>query len=381
MLTHSHAAERRAAWVALGLLLTVHPRLKRTIHPGAVDPAGLLAGSAEALEGALSLRPPEARDIFSGDFPEMADKEISAAGKAGVSIVTWEDESYPPGLRYLPDPPPFLYVRGALLPRDADAVAVVGSRRGTPYGIRVAERIASDLAGSGITVVSGLARGVDTAAHRGALAGAGRTIGVLGSGIDVVYPGENRRLFAQVPAAGAVVTEFPFGTGPLPRNFPVRNRIIAGLASAVLVVEAARDSGSLITAMLAAETLGIPVCAVPGPITSKTSEGCNDLIFDGVTPVRGVEDILHVLPDAARERARRLRDGPEGKRARREPPADLAEGARRVLHLLDLDLPRSADELARTAGVAGGALLGHLLELEVKGLAGQLPGGLYIRKR
>jgi DNA processing protein len=346
-----------------------------------VKPEAFLAGSVAALEVALCLRPQEARDIVSGNFPETADKEISAAGKAGVSIVTWEDEGYPPSLRYLPDPPAFLYVRGDLQPRDVDAVAVVGSRRGTPYGLRVAERIASELAGAGITVVSGLARGIDTAAHRGALSGGGRTIGVLGSGIDIVYPSENRRLFDQVSGAGAVVTEFPFGAGPLPRHFPVRNRIIAGLASVVVVVEATRDSGSLITAMLAAETLALPVSAVPGPITSPTSEGCNDLIFDGATPVRGVEDILGILPAAVEERARRLRDGTRRQPATQGLPADLEEGARRVLRSLDEDSPRSAEELARSAELASGALLSHLLELEMRGFAEQLPGGLYIRKR
>jgi len=374
----------RKGWLCLGLLFWVSPRYKSHICLRSVRPEGLLAQSIEALGNTLSLQPREAGDIFTRNFPDWADKEIEAAGKYGVAIVTLEDAGYPGRLKNLPDPPPFLYVRGRIEPEDAAAVAVVGSRRATSYGLRVAERIGGGLAEAGLTVVSGMARGIDTAAHRGAMASGGRTIGVLGSGIDVVYPKENRRMFERVAESGALVSEFPFGAPPQAHHFPIRNRIISGLSSAVVVVEAARDSGSLITARLAADELGLPVCAVPGPITSPTSEGCNDLIYDGAPPVRYVQDVVEELPAPVRRLA-------EENRSRRAPSqvsgdrgtaaaARLKRETRRVLNHLRHDEPRGADDLAASMGVAVSVLLAHLLELEILGLAAQLPGGLYIRK-
>ncbi len=370
---------RRRSWVAIGLLLSAHPRLKGHFSPEKVLSGGLIERGVPPDLGAPFLRPEEGRAIFTGTFPEWADKEILASEKAGVAIVTYEDSTYPPHLRNLPDPPPFLYVRGELPVGDA-GVAVVGSRRATPYGIKVAGDLGRGLAQAGLVVVSGLARGIDTAAHRGALAGDGRTVGVLGSGIDVVYPKENRRLFDEVAAQGALVTEFPLGTPPLAHHFPVRNRVIAALSEAVVVVEAARDSGSLITARLAADDLGLPVAAVPGPVTSKTSMGCNDLLYDGATPVRGVQDAIDLLPPAAREAARtawRGRSGGAGAEVQLNLPAE----AERVLGALSLETGRSLDDLSSSVRLAPGALLGHLLELEIRGLAARLPGGLFVRKQ
>ena len=367
------------AWVALGLLSSQSPRYKSHINPHTVRPEGLLESSAEALGNALALRPQEARDIFSRNFPERADKEIEAAGKAGVAIVTFEDAVYPHGLRNLPDPPPFLYVRGKFEPDDEAAVAIVGSRRATPYGVWVAGEIGRGLAATGVTVVSGLARGIDTAAHRAALEAGGRTIAVLGSGIDIVYPKENRRMFERVARAGAVVTEFPFGAPPEPYHFPVRNRLISALSAAVVVVEAARDSGSLITARLAGDELGLPVCAVPGPITSQTSMGCNDLIYDGAAPVRDLRDVLAELPERIRSRAARTLSRRPSAPAT-PSPRRLDGGAEKVLRSLKPGEPRSVDELAGSMNLASEVVLGHLLELELLGLAGQLPGGLYVRK-
>jgi len=317
------------------------------------------------------LRHPEAGDIFSGNFPETADKQILAARIKGVRVLTYEDGDYPDRLRNLPDPPPVLFVKGRDLPAAGAAVALVGSRRATPYGLNAATGLARELAARGVSVVSGLARGIDTAAHRGALEGDGLTYGVLGSGVDVVYPPENRKLFDQVPESGALVSEFPFGTSPRPYRFPVRNRLIAALSEAVVVVEAARDSGSLITAKLASDDLGLPVGAVPGPITSRTSRGCNDLIYDGATPIRDVDDILDLVPEARVSSASPPRPRSD---------EDLDPAARRVLEALAQDTPRGADELASVLQLESGRLLGHLLELEMRGLASRLPGGLYLRK-
>jgi len=371
---------RRRSWVAVGLLLSAHPRLKGRFHPEKVLADGLIEQGVPPDLGEEFLRPEEGRAIFTGTFPDWADKEILASEKAGVAIVTYENPAYPPRLRNLPDPPPFLYVRGELPVGDA-GVAVVGSRRATPYGIKVAGDLGRGLARAGLVVVSGLARGIDTAAHRGALAGDGRTVGVLGSGIDIVYPKENRRLFDQVAGQGALVSEFPLGTPPHAHHFPVRNRVIAALSEAVVVVEAARDSGSLITARLAADELGLPVAAVPGPVTSRTSVGCNDLLYDGATPVRDVLDAIDLLPPGHREAARSAWQRGEVRPASGGGRHGLPRETERVLLALSLETARSLDELASSVRLAPGALLGHLLELEIRGLAARLPGGLFVRKQ
>src|SRR5437762_9206972 len=210
------------------------------------------------------------------------------------------DTAYPANLREIQTPPGRLYVRGTLTEDDALAVAIVGARAATPYGVAVAERLAADLAARGVTVVSGLARGIDSAAHRGALRVGGRTIAVLGSGADVIYPPENRRLAARIEEGGAVVSQFAPGTPPLAHHFPLRNRVIAGLSLGVVVVEAAERSGALITARLAAE-FGREVMAVPGPVTSPASRGAHALIRDGAALVESGEDVIAELPARWRE--------------------------------------------------------------------------------
>lgn len=360
------------------MVLAAYPRLHGRLRPGEVDPARLLERLPEELETAHSLRPMEAQAIFSGVFSARARKEIASCLEKGIAIVTFEDSTYPGRLRDLPDPPAFLYMRGHVSEGDEDAVAIVGSRRATPYGLHVAGMLGREMARAGVTVVSGLARGIDTAAHAGALEGGGRTIGVLGSGIDVVYPRENERLCRRIAGSGAVMTELPLGAPPLPHHFPIRNRVIAALSSAVVVVEAARHSGSLITARVAGDEMGLPVAAVPGPVTSATSAGCNDLLFDGATPVRDPRDVMDLLPQAARERL-----AARGGRDKGEPgpiPDDLPGESRRILEALGTGKASSADGLASATGLASAVLLGHLLGLEMRGLVRQLPGGLYMRK-
>ena len=208
--------------------------------------------------------------------------------------MTFLAEDYPKVLLEIPDPPPYLYVKGELRGSET-AVAVVGSRRASTYGMLTTTRLATELAAHGVTVVSGMARGVDTAAHRGALSGGGRTIGVLGCGIDVVYPPENRKLFEEMAEKGALVSEFPLGTLPLAENFPRRNRIISGMSRGVLVVEAMENSGSLITAQFALDQ-GREVFAIPGNINTSSSRGANRLIKQGAKLVESVDDILEELP-------------------------------------------------------------------------------------
>ena len=213
---------------------------------------------------------------------------------SGIKVVSSVDRDYPANLRQISDSPPVLYFRGTLLPSDDLAIAVVGARHATVYGKQVTEKLVFDLVNQGLTIVSGLARGIDSIAHRAALNAGGRTIAVLGSGVDTIYPPENRQLAERIVENGAIVSEFPLGFPSVPSNFPARNRIISGLSLGVLVTEAAVDSGSLITAGCAAEQAR-EVFAVPGPINSKMSEGVNNLIKEGVHPATEAADILEIL--------------------------------------------------------------------------------------
>jgi DNA processing protein len=296
------------------------------------------------------------------------------------------DAEYPALLLAIPTAPPTLHVRGALVEGDTLAVAVVGSRRATPYGLTVAETLAAELAARGVTIVSGLARGIDTAAHRGALRVGGRTIAVLGSGVDVVYPPENVRLADEIAARGALVSQFGPGTPPLPHHFPTRNAVIAGLSLAVVVVEAAERSGSLITARLAAE-LGREVLAMPGRATAPESRGANRLIQDGAALALGWEDVVAALPErwkacldtggtigAAGENAsgREHRSGP-GEAAGRS-----AAATRQVLSLLGDD-PVEIDHVIERSGLGAGPVSAALLDLELEGRVRQIEGKRFVR--
>lgn len=298
------------------------------------------------------------------------------------------DACYPSNLREIPTPPGMLYVRGSFDEGDALAVAIVGSRAATSYGLAVAERLAADLAARGVTVVSGLARGIDSAAHRGALRAGGRTIAVLGSGLDVIYPPENRRLAREIEAQGAVVSQFGPGTRPLSGHFPARNRVIAGLALAVVVVEAAEKSGSLITAGLAGE-MGREVMAVPGLLTSAQSVGAHRLIQDGAALVQGWEDVVGQLPLRWRDRV-----GPASATTRtstgagvadRAAPADptpLAPGRHaeqfELLRVIGEE-PTDIDGIIERSGLSPGRASALLVTLEVEGRIRQLEGKRFVQ--
>ena len=291
-----------------------------------------------------------------------------------VRALERDGAEYPALLRSVPDAPPTLHVRGRLLESDALAVAVVGSRRATPYGLAVAETMAADLAARGVTIVSGLARGVDSAAHRGALRVGGRTIAVLGGGVDVVYPPENRRLADEIGRQGAVVSQFAPGTPPLPQNFPTRNAVIAGLSLAVVVVEAADRSGSLITARLAAE-LGREVLAVPGRVTTPESRGANRLIQDGAALALGWEDVVAALPDRWRsciDTAARMTP------VTAEPAGNEDEPGRAILCLLGED-PIDIDRVIERSGLGAARVSAALLDLELSGRVRQIEGKRFVR--
>jgi DNA processing protein len=287
------------------------------------------------------------------------------------------DAHYPAQLSEIPDAPEILYVRGRLERDDALAVAVVGSRRATPYGMSVAESVSAELAARGVTVVSGLARGIDSAAHRGALRGGGRTIAVLGGGVDKIYPSENRSLAGEIEARGAVVSQFAPGTPTLPHHFPIRNRVIAGLALGVVVVEAAEHSGALITARLAAE-LGREVMAVPGRVTSEASRGAHALLRDGAALVETWEDVIRALPTRWRACVRALRRSDSSPAADAETGIGNHEDNRALLRVVG-DEPITMDDVIERSGLASHRVASLLLELELQGRVRQVEGKRFVR--
>lgn len=289
-----------------------------------------------------------------------------------AELIDPDDPRYPALLAAITSPPA-LYVRGTVTEEDALAIAIVGSRHASAYGLEVAERLAFELAARGVTIVSGLARGIDTAAHRGALAGGGRTLAVLGSGLDVVYPPENRQLMDEIPFRGAVISQFVPGTPPVAYNFPARNRIIAGLALGVVVVEAAERSGALITAGFAGD-LGREVFAVPGRITSDTSRGANGLIQDGAKLIQGWADIVQELPNRWR---RAMRSPATIERGADEPIADTDEG--RVLTTLRTDDARTIEAIIADAALPAGRVAAALVGLELTGWVRQFEGQRWVR--
>ncbi|MGB9919450.1 MAG: DNA-processing protein DprA [Moorellales bacterium] len=298
----------------------------------------------------------------------VPDKEAELVGRSGVRFWTWEDPEYPPQLREIGDPPLVLYVCGQDLPPQTPLVAVVGTRRATAYGRQVARKLARELAEAGIGVVSGLALGVDSMAHLGALEAGGFTVGVLGCGPDVVYPPENARLYEAVASRGVLVTEYPLGTQPRPWHFPARNRIISGLTLGVVVVEAGSRSGALITADLALEQ-GREVFAVPGPVTSPYSQGCNELIKQGAKLVQTVADILEEYG---------LETGP-AVASKNSGLRGLGGPEKRVLRLLRGG-PVQFEELAEVSGYNTTELAQILTFLEVRGLVQALPGKQYVAR-
>jgi DNA processing protein len=327
-------------------------------------PAEVLRTAPAALEGAGVPRPVAAA-IASGGHRGAAEQDVASAEQAGVRIVTWADPAYPALLRHIHDPPPYLYVRGLLAAGDEAAVAVVGSRAASGYGLDAATTFGRDLAAAGITVVSGLAHGIDAAAHRGALVAGGRTIAVLGSGIDVTYPSEHEELAAQIASQGAVVSEFFMGTGPRPSHFPVRNRTISGLSRAVLVVEATERSGSLITARLGLEQ-GRDVFAVPGPINAPRSRGTHRLIRDGARLVTAASELLDELNLAA------------SRRPQVEQPLPFSldafdSEARSVVDALSSGV-EAVDGVVAQTGLTPQEVLRILLQLELSGVVRQFPG-------
>ncbi len=342
------------------------------------SPEAVRAASTEALMASGNVSVDLAKAIHVGPDPETGrgiEAQLKALERLHLSVVTCLDPVYPPRLRQIPDPPPLLYVSGALEEADHHAVAIVGSRQATAAGRVVTERLSRELASAGFTIVSGLAHGIDAAAHRGALSAPGRTVAVLGCGIDRTYPPDHQALRRQIESSGAVISEFPLGSYPHAYHFPRRNRIISGMCLGVLVTEAAMQSGSLITARLAAEQ-GREVFAVPGFIGEKNSHGPNGLIKQGAKLVEQVEDIIQeLLPQLDGPIREHLQSRP-APRAGAKPRLETEEAA--IYNLLSPG-PTHIDDLIAKTGLPAADVSSALLSIELKGLIRQLPGHSYIR--
>jgi DNA processing protein len=361
------AMTSREALVALNMIPHVGPVRYRQLVAHFGEPARILSANKASLISVHGINEVTADSIVSWESSVDLAGELKRISDFGCEIVVEQDEHYPQLLRQIYDPPLVLYVKGTLKTSDKNSVALVGSRMTTTYGINTARRLGYQLAYMGITVVSGGARGIDTAAHQGALSAKGRTIAVLGTGINQVFPPENAQLFEKIAENGALVTQFPFNRPPDKQSFPIRNRIVAGMTLGTVVVEANLTSGALITANFAVEC-GRQVFAVPGPIDSPRSKGCHDLIKKGAKLCEGPEDIVsefeYLFPNSNRSDAL--------------PGLTLSDNEKVVYEAVDLR-ETFMDEVIVKTGLPASAVSVALLTLEMKKLVRQLPGKVFLR--
>jgi DNA processing protein len=378
--------EEELHWLALRLVPGLGSRTAGKLLDRFGSPRAIFRASRSELEGA-GVSGSVAQSVASGCAFEDAAGQHEKMALAGAVLVARGDPRYPPALREIYDPPILLFARGRVELLQSVTLGVVGTRRPTPYGLAVAERLSADLAHAGLTIASGMARGVDSAAHKGALGAGGNTIAVLGCGADVVYPSENRRLAAEIAAKGLIVSEFPMGATAFPQNFPIRNRIISGLSAGVLVVEGAQYSGSAITARLALDQ-GREVFAVPGNITSKPSWGPNLLIKQGAKLVQDWNDVVAELP--AESRRHLINEGRKRIEAEQGAPAqaslldgaspELGAAARKALQILQVDVAIHLDDLLeKVEDTSASEMIAALFELEMLGLVKQLPGKNFVK--
>jgi DNA processing protein len=364
----ARAPEEQRALIALSLVPGVGPGRIRTLVSHFGGAAAALSASRQALAAVPGIGPQTAAAIASFDGDDAVDAQLKRAEQADATLLPVWDERFPPLLRQIYDPPAFLWVRGALRPSDERAVAIVGTRRATEYGRRLAHEFAAALVRHGFTIVSGLAYGIDLAAHRGALEAGGRTLAVLGSGVDRIYPARHAGLAREVTAQGALLSEYPLGAEPDAPNFPRRNRIVSGLSLGTLVVEAYETGGALITARLAVEQ-NREVFAVPSPVHSKAGAGSNRLIQQGYAKlVLTVDDILVELGAGAEAAAA----------VPTPPPPALHPVEQQLLDVLTAE-PIHIDTLCLRTGLDPSTVLVHLLGLEFKGVVRQLAGKQFFR--
>jgi DNA processing protein len=365
--------DAREALVALNLIDGIGPIRVRQLLAHFGEPAAILAATRQQLLQVRGIGEESAEAIATWEKSIELGPELKRIEEFSCRIVIQSDPEYPELLQQIYDPPIVLYVKGELLPKDKNSVAMVGSRMTTHYGVEVTRKLAYQLAYLGVTVVSGGARGIDSAAHQGALSAKGRTVAILGTGINIVYPAENAQLYERIVASGALVTQFPFNRPGDKQSFPMRNRIVAGMTLGTVVVEANLTSGALITANFANE-YGRQVFAVPGRIDSPRSKGCHDLIKKGAKLCEGAEDILsefeYLFPPSNRP--------PSAAQTGVLPALELSENEQKVYDTLSNE-ELSIDEVIRKSGLPASAVSVGLLSLEMKRLVRQLPGKLFVK--
>jgi DNA processing protein len=367
--------DSREAFIALNLIEGIGPVRARSLLEHFGEAPKILAASATSLQRVRNIGADIAERIAGWEKTVDLAGELRRISDFGCHVLIQSDENYPPLLREIYDPPLVLYVKGTLTAKDKNGVAIVGSRLTTHYGIETARKLSYQLAYVGVTVVSGGARGIDTAAHQGAISGKGRTVAVLGTGINLVAPPENAELFERIAANGAIVTQFPFNRPADKQSFPIRNRIVAGMTLGTVVVEANLTSGALITSNFATE-YGRQVFAVPGRIDSPRSKGCHDLIKKGAKLCEGVEDILsefeYLFPTSNRPKT--------ASETGVLPALDLGENEQLVYDSLNGE-ELAIDEIIRKCGLPSSAVSAALFGLEMKRLVKQLPGKIFLRNK
>ncbi len=361
-------------WVILNMIPGVGGATFRRLLNSFGSPGAVLKASLRDLSRIRGLTPATCQSIVEQRGKIPIDRELDMIQQRGCKIITIQDESYPANLKAIYDPPQVLYVRGDLLPADSMAVSVVGTRSASPYGKMAAEQISSHLAARGVTVISGMAYGIDTAAHKGCLDAGGRTIAVMGNGLSVVYPARNIKLMEKIIESGAIISEFPMGMRPLRNNFPRRNRVISGLSLGTLVVEAPKRSGALITAEFALDQ-GREVFAVPGQIFSEMSGGTHDLIKQGAKLVESVEDIIEELPSYMLQPVTEEDFKVEEERMEIQLSAE-EKAIWKVVGSSQIHI----DDISRQAGLPAYKVSAALVMLELKGLVQQSAGKMFTRK-
>ena len=368
--------EASLPWLALTLTPGIAARLAARLLREYGSPEGVFRASLRGIE-ACNVPAPVAQSIFKKQFFWRAEKEVAELRRLGATAIHWNEPGYPQNLLQIYDPPVMLYVRGDASLLNAPALGIVGTRRPTVYGTQMAERLGRDLAARGLCIVSGLARGIDAIAHHGATAVGGRAIGVLGTGIDVCYPKENKKLYEKVLERGAIISEYATGSHASPQNFPVRNRIIAGMPLGVIIVEGKQYSGSLITARLAME-FGREVFGVPGNVTQEVSFAPNQLIKQGAKLITNADDVIEELPTPVR--AALLQAEPMEAEQRNLLVAEGLTATQKVIFdLLSADEPKPIDEIVEASGLNSSVVLATLFEMEMKGFVKQLPGKQFAR--
>ncbi|MGD2125831.1 MAG: DNA-processing protein DprA [Desulfobacteraceae bacterium] len=366
----SRSSDKKSQWLALHLVPGLGSIAFKNLLERFGSPKDIFHANMSDLMEVEGLRKEVAHNIVKRKYTADPAKVLRALERCNARMITYLDPTYPLALKEIHDPPMLLYVKGRDISQKATFIAIVGSRNPTHYGLKAAEKIGQGLARRGLGVVSGMARGIDSAAHWGCLGGRGFTVAVLGTGIDAIYPASNKKLFDHITQNGAVVSEFPLGTPPEPRNFPIRNRIISGMSRSVVVVEATMRSGSLITASLALEQ-GRDVFAVPGSINSFKSAGCHFLIKQGAQLIENSDDILDGL-------GLNYAHAPKRDTFKEEALPPMEEFEKTIYDIIG-DYPLHIDQIARAGNMEPAEVSSVLTRMELKGIIRQLPGKMFVR--